>query len=87
MEAYYERGLKSGLYYLANGAPVAAGGVTYATFVQPFQTTAEVFAYVQQWQGDLPPSEPDHKVYQVLCTAMPEPAHLAAWHSELRLVS
>ena len=37
MDAFYERGLKSGLPYLANGMPVAAGGVSYASFVQAFR--------------------------------------------------
>ena len=54
---------------------------------QARHTLAEVLAYVQQWQGDLPPSEPYHEVHQVLCAAMLEPARLAAWHSELSLVS
>lgn len=47
----------------------------------------EIQAYVKQWQGDLLPSEPHHEVHQALCTAMLEPARLAAWHSELGLVS
>ncbi len=54
---------------------------------QARHTLAEVLVYVQQWQGDLPPSEPHHEVHQVLCAAMQEPARLAAWHSELGLVS
>lgn len=37
MEAFYERGLKSELPYLANGTPVAAGGVTYGSFVEAFR--------------------------------------------------
>lgn len=37
MEAFYERGLKSGLPYLASGAAVATGGVTYASFAQAFR--------------------------------------------------
>ncbi|MDD5336784.1 MAG: HNH endonuclease [Rhodoferax sp.] len=37
LEAFYERGLKSGLPYLADGTPVVAGGVTYASFVQAFR--------------------------------------------------
>jgi hypothetical protein len=37
MDAFYERGLKGGLPYLANGTPVAAGGVSYASFVQAFR--------------------------------------------------
>lgn len=37
MEAFYEKGFRSGLPYLANGSPVANGGVTYAQFVQEFR--------------------------------------------------
>ncbi len=37
MEAFYEKGLKAGLPYASNGAPVANGGVTYADFVQAFR--------------------------------------------------
>ena len=47
----------------------------------------EIQAYVQQWQDDLLPSEPHHEVHQALSAAMLEPARLAAWHSELGLVS
>ena len=47
----------------------------------------EIQAYVQQWQDDLLPGEPHHEVHQTLCTAMLEPERLAAWHSELGLVS
>ena len=47
----------------------------------------EIQAYVQQWQNELLPGEPHHEVHHALCTAMLEPARLAAWHSELRLVS
>lgn len=51
-------------------------------------TQAEIQDYLQQWQiTDLVPSEPHHEVHQVLCAAMKEPARLAAWHSELSLVS
>jgi len=37
MEAFYDKGFRSGLPYLANGTPIAAGGVTYAQFVQAFR--------------------------------------------------
>lgn len=47
----------------------------------------EIQTYVQQWQDDLLFGEPHHEVHQALCTAMLEPARLAAWHSELGLVS
>jgi hypothetical protein len=55
---------------------------------QARHTKADIQAYLQQWQvTDLVPSEPHHEVHQTLCTAMLEPARLAAWHSELGLVS
>ncbi|MXS83108.1 hypothetical protein [Nitrosomonas oligotropha] len=54
---------------------------------QTRHTLADVQAYVQQWQADLLPSQPHHEVHQVLCSAMLEPARLAAWHSELASVS
>ena len=37
MEAFYEKGLRSGLPYAFDGAPVANGGLTYAQFVQAFR--------------------------------------------------
>ena len=37
MEAFYEKGLRSGLPYLANGTPVASGGVDYKDFVKAFR--------------------------------------------------
>ncbi len=37
MEAFYEKGFKSGLPYLADGTPTAAGGVTYAQYVSEFR--------------------------------------------------
>lgn len=37
MEAFYERGLKSGLPYKPDGTPVAAGGVCYADYVKAFR--------------------------------------------------
>lgn len=37
MEAFYEKGLRSGLPYSANGTPVTTGGVTYAQFVREFR--------------------------------------------------
>jgi hypothetical protein len=39
MEGFYEKGLRSGLPYRADGTPVAAGGVGYADFVQAFRDT------------------------------------------------
>lgn len=37
MQAFYEIGLRGGLPYQADGAPVAQGGLTYAEFVQSFR--------------------------------------------------
>lgn len=48
---------------------------------------AEIQSYVQQWQADLVPSEPHHEVHQTLAAALQEPSRLAAWHSELGLVT
>jgi hypothetical protein len=39
MEAFYEKGLRSGLPYATNGSPVVNGGVMYAQFVQEFRDT------------------------------------------------
>lgn len=54
---------------------------------QARQTVAVIQAYVQQWQADLVPSEPHHEVHQALAAALQEPSRLAAWHSELGLVT
>jgi hypothetical protein len=37
MEAFYEKGLRSGLPYRADGTPVASGGVNYKDFVKRFR--------------------------------------------------
>ncbi len=37
MEAFYEKGLRSGLPYRADGTPVASGGVSYNNFVEMFR--------------------------------------------------
>jgi hypothetical protein len=37
MEAFYERGFKSGLPYKADGTPTATGGVSYADYVRAFR--------------------------------------------------
>ena len=37
MEAFYKKALRSGLPYLADGTPVASGGVNYAQFVGAFR--------------------------------------------------
>ena len=50
-------------------------------------TQAEVQGYIQQVRDDLVPSEPNHEVHQLLCVAMQEQARLAAWQTELGLVS
>ncbi|SDH55167.1 hypothetical protein SAMN05216603_11079 [Pseudomonas benzenivorans] len=38
MEAFYEKGFRSGLPYLPNGTPTAAGGVSYAEYVSAFRS-------------------------------------------------
>lgn len=37
MEAFYEKGLRSGLPYAANGTPIVNAGVNYTAFVQEFR--------------------------------------------------
>lgn len=37
MEAFYEKGLRSGLPYEANGTPIATGGVNYTSYLQEFR--------------------------------------------------
>lgn len=37
MEAFYDKGFSAGLPYAEDGTPVAAGGVTYAAFVDAFR--------------------------------------------------
>lgn len=54
---------------------------------QARHTQAEIQSYVQQWQADLVPSEPHHEVHQTLAAALQESSRLAAWHSELSLVT
>jgi len=38
MEAFYEKGFRSGLPYLPDGTPTAVGGVSYADFVSAFRS-------------------------------------------------
>ena len=54
---------------------------------QARHTQAEIQSYVQQWQADLVPSEPHHEVHQTLAAALRDPSRLAAWHSELGMVT
>jgi hypothetical protein len=54
---------------------------------QPRHTQAEVLQHLQQIQADLVPSKPHSEVHQVLCVEMLRQARLAAWHSELGLLS
>jgi len=54
---------------------------------QDRHTQIEILSYLQQWQADLAASEPHHEVHRTLATALQEPSRLAAWHSELSLVS
>ncbi|MBO1271130.1 hypothetical protein J3L11_05630 [Shewanella sp. 4t3-1-2LB] len=37
LEAFYEKGFRSGLPFLPNGAPTVTGGVTYAKYVKDFR--------------------------------------------------
>lgn len=39
MEAFYEKGFRGGLPYLADGTPTAAGGVSYADYVSAFRSS------------------------------------------------
>lgn len=48
---------------------------------------AALQAWLTDYRDSLVDSEPHFEVHQVLCAAMLEPARLAAWHSELGLVS
>ncbi|MBK6744669.1 MAG: hypothetical protein IPG66_17600 [Hydrogenophilales bacterium] len=73
MEAFYEKGLKTGLPYAPDGAPVAAGGVSYADFVRAFREAHRL--------------NPDPKAREVcvLCGgplgSMPEVDHWIAKHA------
>ncbi|QIR94366.1 hypothetical protein FR729_15545 [Vibrio alginolyticus] len=39
LEAFYEKGFRSGIPFLHDGTPTVAGGVTYANYVDNFRTT------------------------------------------------
>lgn len=39
MEAFYEKGFRSGLPYLPDSTPTAAGGVKYSDYVLDFRDT------------------------------------------------
>jgi len=54
---------------------------------QARHSVADIQSYVQQWQVDLVPSEPHHEVHQTLSLALQQPPRLAAWYSELGLVT
>lgn len=54
---------------------------------QARHSVADVQSYVLQWQADLVHSEPHHEVHQTLAAALQQPSRLAAWHSELGLVT
>lgn len=53
---------------------------------QPRHTQQDLQDYVQQWAGDLVPTEPDHEVHALLGKAMAEPARIQAWLAELAVV-
>lgn len=42
MEAFYRKGLRSGLPYAANGTPVSSGGMTYAGFLRAFRAAHQL---------------------------------------------
>ncbi|MFG0605707.1 hypothetical protein ACF8CX_08260 [Vibrio mimicus] len=42
MEAFYEKGFRSGLPFLPNGTPTETDGVTYADYVEAFRVTHQV---------------------------------------------
>lgn len=54
---------------------------------QARHTQAEVLAHLQNVQDDLLQNEPHFEVHSVLCSAMLEKSRLAAWQTELGLVS
>lgn len=54
---------------------------------QTRHSVADIQSYVQQWQADLVHSEPHYEVHQTLAAALWQPSRLAAWHSELSLVT
>jgi hypothetical protein len=45
MEAFYEKGFRSGLPYLSNGTPVATGGVNYADYVRAFREAHRLHSF------------------------------------------
>lgn len=54
---------------------------------QPRHTQDEILAHLQTVQEDLLPTEPNYEVHNVLCSAMLEQSRLAAWQTELGLLS
>ncbi len=42
LEAFYEKGFRSGLPFLENGTPTVAGGVTYENYVDDFRKTHRI---------------------------------------------
>lgn len=54
---------------------------------QPRHTQNEVLTHLQTVQEDLLPTEPNYEVHNVLCSAMLDTSRLAAWQTELGLVS
>lgn len=54
---------------------------------QARHSVADIHSYVQQWQVDLTHSEPHYEVHQTLVRAVQQPCRLAAWYSELGLVT
>lgn len=54
---------------------------------QTRHTQNEILIHLQSIQDDLIPTEPHYEVHSVLCTAMFDQARLAAWETELGLVT
>ena len=54
---------------------------------QPRHTQNEILAHLLSVQEDLLSTEPNYEVHSVLCSAMLEQSRLAAWQTELGLVS
>ena len=67
MEAFYEKGLRSGLPYRLDGKPVASGGVNYKDFVKTFRD-----------QHRLNPN-PDAREVCVLCGGPLEDSEVDHW--------
>ncbi|TOJ24053.1 hypothetical protein [Vibrio parahaemolyticus] len=50
LEAFYEKGFRSGLPFLPNGAPTVTGGVTYAKYVKDFRDAHRINAHPEAYE-------------------------------------